>query len=142
MRGGGGAMRRAWAGLAAAAALALALALALRRRPRPVREVLFFPSQPICTEALLAEAEGPGAVRRPCRCPLPRGDCALGRLLRRLLAARRSLELCLFAFSSPPLARAVQLLHRRGVRVRVVTDAQSMAMKGSQIGRLRHAGEA
>ncbi|XP_068002694.1 mitochondrial cardiolipin hydrolase [Melanerpes formicivorus] len=136
-------MRGAWAGLAAAAALGLALAvLVWRRRPRPVREVLFFPSQPICTEALLAEAAAPGAGSRPrpCPCPLPRGDCALGRLLRRLLSARRSLELCLFAFSSPPLARAVQLLHRRGVRVRLVTDAQSMAMKGSQIGLLRHAG--
>ncbi|NXX39193.1 PLD6 hydrolase, partial [Tricholaema leucomelas] len=133
-------MPRAWAGLAAAA-LALALAVSLwRRRPRPVREVLFFPSPPICTEALLAEAAGPGAVTRPCRCPLPRGDCSLSRLLRRLLSARRTLELCLFAFSSPQLARAVQLLHRRGVRVRVVIDAQSMEMKGSQIGLLRHAG--
>ncbi|XP_054036209.1 mitochondrial cardiolipin hydrolase [Dryobates pubescens] len=135
-------MRGAWAGLAAAAAaLGLALAVSVwRRRPRPVREVLFFPSQLVCTEALLAEAAAPGAGSRPCPCPLPRGDCALSRLLRRLLSARRSLELCLFAFSSPQLACAVQLLHRRGVRVRVVTDAQSMAMKGSQIGLLRHAG--
>ncbi|NXK45723.1 PLD6 hydrolase, partial [Chauna torquata] len=75
-----------------------------------------------------------------CPCPLPRGDCAFSRLLRRLLSARRSLELCLFAFSSPQLGRAVRLLHRRGVRVRVVTDAQYMALRGSQIGLLRHAG--
>ncbi|NXF88250.1 PLD6 hydrolase, partial [Eubucco bourcierii] len=131
-----------WAGLAAVApALALALAVSVwRRRPRPVREVLFFPSQPVCTEALLSEAVGPGAVTRPCRCPLPRGDCSFSRLLRHLLSARRSLELCLFAFSSPQLAQAVQLLHRRGVRVRVVTDAQSMETRGSQIGLLRHAG--
>ncbi|XP_059682569.1 mitochondrial cardiolipin hydrolase, partial [Gavia stellata] len=126
--------------LAAAAALALALAAWRRRRRRPVREVLFFPSRPSCTEALLAEAAGPGAAARPCPCPLPRGDCSLSRLLRRLLSARRSLEICLFAFSSPQLGRAVQLLHRRGVRVRVVTDAQYMGLHGSQIGLLRHAG--
>ncbi|XP_075292672.1 mitochondrial cardiolipin hydrolase [Opisthocomus hoazin] len=130
------------AGLALAAlALALSLALAAwRRRRRPVREVLFFPSPPRCTEALLAEAAGSGGAARPCPCPLPRGDCALGRLLRRLLSARRSLELCLFAFSSPQLGHAVCLLHRRGVRVRVVTDAQYMGLPGSQIGLLRRAG--
>ncbi|NXT53235.1 PLD6 hydrolase, partial [Pluvianellus socialis] len=71
---------------------------------------------------------------------LPHGDCALSRLLRRLLAARRSLEICLFAFSSPQLGRAVRLLHGRGVRVRVVTDAQYMGLRGSQIGLLRQAG--
>ncbi|NXN74225.1 PLD6 hydrolase, partial [Himantopus himantopus] len=75
-----------------------------------------------------------------CPCPLPHGDCALSRLLRRLLSARRSLEICLFAFSSPQLGHAVRLLHRRGVRVRIVTDAQYMGLQGSQIGLLRHAG--
>ncbi|XP_067162658.1 mitochondrial cardiolipin hydrolase [Apteryx mantelli] len=131
------ARRRAGLALAVlAAALALEALAAWRRRRRPVREVLFFPSRVTCTEALLAEAAPPGA----CRCPLPRGDCPLSRLLRRLLSARRSLEICLFAFSSPQLGRAVQLLHRRGVRVRVVTDAQYMALSGSQIGHLRRAG--
>ncbi|NXD86266.1 PLD6 hydrolase, partial [Halcyon senegalensis] len=135
-------MRAARAGLALAAALALALALGAwrRRRRRPVREVLFFPSLPSCTEALLAEAAEPGAAALPCPCPLPRGDCSFSRLLRCLLSARRSLEICLFAFSSPQLGRAVRLLHRRGVRVRVVTDAQYMGLRGSQIGLLRHAG--
>ncbi|NXC74545.1 PLD6 hydrolase, partial [Anhinga anhinga] len=75
-----------------------------------------------------------------CPCPLPRGDSSLSRLLRHLLSARRSLDICLFAFSCPQLGRAVQLLHRRGVRVRVVTDAQYMGLQGSQIGLLRHAG--
>ncbi|NXI42405.1 PLD6 hydrolase, partial [Galbula dea] len=131
-------------------ALAVGLALGLvtwwrwrrpRPRPRPVREVLFFPSQPSCTEALLAEAAGPGSAKlRPCPCPLPRLDCSLSRLLRRLLSARRSLDLCLFAFCSPQLGQAVRILHRRGVRVRLLTDAMSMGFSGSQIGLLRQAG--
>ncbi|NXX22232.1 PLD6 hydrolase, partial [Podargus strigoides] len=134
-----GEQRRAGLAVAVAAALAL-LACWWRRQRRPVREVLLFPSPPSCTAALLAEAAGLGAEVRPCLCPLPRRDCSLSRLLRHVLSARRSLDLCLFAFSSPQLGRAVQLLHQRGVRVRVVTDAQYMELRGSQIGLLRHTG--
>lgn len=128
----------------AAAGLALALETlpaVLRwlwvRRRRPRREVLFFPSQVTCTEALL---RSPGATPSGCPCSLPHGESSLSRLLSALLAARVSLELCLFAFSSPQLGRAVQLLHQRGVRVRVVTDCDYMALNGSQIGLLRKAG--
>ncbi|NXU89493.1 PLD6 hydrolase, partial [Xiphorhynchus elegans] len=120
----------------AAVAVAVAVLVAKWRRPRPLREVLFFPCRPCCLEALLAEPP-PG---RPCPCPLPRADTSLSRLVRRLLSARRSLDLCIFSFSCPLLARAVHLLHRRGVRVRLVTDAQYMGLRGSQIGTLRHAG--
>ncbi|XP_037664535.1 mitochondrial cardiolipin hydrolase [Choloepus didactylus] len=133
--------------VAAAAAVSLALALEalpaalrwLRGGRRRRREVLFFPSQVTCTEALL---QAPGAAAGPagCLCSLPHGESSLSRLLRALLDARASLELCLFAFSSPQLGRAVQLLHQRGVRVRVITDCDYMALNGSQIGLLRKAG--
>ncbi|XP_077019471.1 mitochondrial cardiolipin hydrolase [Tamandua tetradactyla] len=132
------------------AAVALGLALALEVLPavlrwlrggrRPGRrEVIFFPSQVTCTEALL-QAPGAGPAPAGCLCGLPHGESSLSRLLRALLAARASLELCLFAFSSPQLGRAVQLLHQRGVRVRVITDCDYMALNGSQIGLLRKAG--
>ncbi|KAG8521841.1 Mitochondrial cardiolipin hydrolase [Galemys pyrenaicus] len=136
-----------------AAAVAVGLTLALEvlpsvlhwlragRRSRSRREVLFFPSQVTCTEALL-QAPGVEASEPSINCPcsLPHGESSLSRLLRALLAARASLELCLFAFSSPQLGRAVQLLHQRGVRVRVITDCDYMALNGSQIGLLRKAG--
>ncbi|KAL6048368.1 hypothetical protein STEG23_000061 [Scotinomys teguina] len=108
------------------------------RRPR--REVLFFPSQVTCTEALLQTPDLPPRPSSGCLCSLPHSESSLSRLLRALLAARSSLELCLFAFSSPQLGRAVQLLHQRGVRVRVITDCDYMALNGSQIGLLRKAG--
>nr|XP_044987573.1 mitochondrial cardiolipin hydrolase isoform X2 [Jaculus jaculus] len=137
--------RSSWRLLVAAGAV---FALALEALPclvrwllagrRPRREVLFFPSQVTCTEALL-QAPGAAPARPPagCPCSLPHSESSLSRLLRALLAARSSLELCLFAFSSPQLGRAVQLLHQRGVRVRVITDCDYMALNGSQIGLLR-----
>lgn len=132
---------------AAGASLALALEalpwlmrwLLAGRRPR--REVLFFPSQVTCTEALLQAPGLPSGPSSGCPCSLPHSESSLSRLLRALLAARSSLELCLFAFSSPQLGRAVQLLHQRGVRVRVITDCDYMALNGSQIGLLRKAGK-
>lgn len=152
--GRGGMERLRWR-VAAVATLGLALALealpsvlhwlrAWRRRgwrSSLRREVLFFPSQVTCTEALLqAPSEGPSGPPAGCLCSLPHGESSLSRLLSALLAARASLELCLFAFSSPQLGRAVQLLHQRGVRVRVITDCDYMALNGSQIGLLRKAG--
>lgn len=123
-------------GLAAVAVtVTLELVYGFLKRRRPVREVLFFPTPLICTEPLLS----PGTC---CTCPLPHHTGgALSQLMRRLLQARRSLELCIFTFSSAPLARAVLLLHARGVRVRVITDSDYMAASGSQIGALRKAGE-
>ncbi|XP_053419691.1 mitochondrial cardiolipin hydrolase [Nycticebus coucang] len=138
-------------GWSATAAVAVGLALALEALPwvlrrlragrrRPRREVLFFPSQVTCTEALLQAPGAPAGPHTGCPCSLPHGESSLSRLLRALLAARASLELCLFAFSSPQLGRAVQLLHQRGVRVRAITDCDYMALNGSQIGLLRKAG--
>ncbi|XP_054849654.1 mitochondrial cardiolipin hydrolase [Eublepharis macularius] len=122
---------------------ALAEWLLRRRREVRVREVLFFPSRVTCVEGLLAAARedgGKGLRLAPCLCSLPHEESELSRLLARLLSARRSLELCIFAFSCPQLSCAILLLQRRGVRVRVVTDADYMAVKGSQIGILRKAG--
>ncbi|XP_053327384.1 mitochondrial cardiolipin hydrolase [Spea bombifrons] len=121
----------------AGAALCLSLEMMFRcirrRRRRPLREVLFFPAPLSCTEPVLS----PGLS---CPCPLPHTDTALCRLLRLLLGAQRSLEVCVFTVSSQPLARAVLQLHHRGVRVRVISDSDYMASHGSQIGVLRQEG--
>ncbi|XP_048350108.1 mitochondrial cardiolipin hydrolase [Sphaerodactylus townsendi] len=133
--------RGLWWGLASVAAAVgcelLVEWLLRRREARRLREALFFPSRLSCVEGQIAAAEG-GA---PCLCSLPHDDrTSLGRLVARLLSARRSLDLCLFAFSSHQLRRVLLLLHHRGVRIRVITDADYMALRGSQIGALRLAG--
>ncbi|KPP75411.1 mitochondrial cardiolipin hydrolase-like [Scleropages formosus] len=79
----------------------------------PLKEVLFFPTSVTCVEHLL---------------------------LRHLLSATSSLDLCVFAFSNQELSRTVLLLRSRGVAVRILTDKNYMIMSGSQIGALRRAG--
>ncbi|KAG9338758.1 hypothetical protein JZ751_025194, partial [Albula glossodonta] len=103
-----------------------------------LKEVLFFPTTLTCVEHLFQPSP---RLTIPCPCPLPHGlDTPFTRLLQHLLSASMSLDLCVFAFSSQELSRAVLLLQTRGVAVRVVTDKDYMAITGSQIGTLRNAG--
>ncbi|XP_023647699.1 mitochondrial cardiolipin hydrolase [Paramormyrops kingsleyae] len=117
----------------------LRLVRARRGAPRgPLKEVLFFPVDITCVEHLLRAGE---ALPNSCPCPLPHGqETSFTRLLRHLLSASTSLDLCIFAFSNQSLSRAVLLLQARGVVVRVVTDTSYMAISGSQISTLRRAG--
>ncbi|XP_036381468.1 mitochondrial cardiolipin hydrolase [Megalops cyprinoides] len=111
------------------------------RSPRgPLKEVLFFPTTTTCVEHLL-NPNTRSTVSCPCPCPLPHGlETPFTRLLQHLLSASVSLDLCVFAFSSQELSRAVLLLQGRGVAVRVITDKDYMVITGSQIGTLRKAG--
>ncbi|XP_072319299.1 mitochondrial cardiolipin hydrolase isoform X2 [Eucyclogobius newberryi] len=77
----------------------------------------------------------------PCYCALPHGvETSLSRLLRHILSATLSLDLCVFAFSNMDLCRAVLALHKKGVVIRVLSDKDYIAISGSQIGPLRKAG--
>ncbi|KAJ8264024.1 hypothetical protein GJAV_G00144210 [Gymnothorax javanicus] len=108
-------------------------------RRGPLNEVLFFPTAVTCVEHLFNPDQR--ITISPCPCPLPHGlETSFTRLLRHLLSAALSLDLCVFAFSSQELSRAVLLLQARGVAVRVVTDKDYMSITGSQIGTLRRAG--
>lgn len=108
----------------------------LRDSRGPLKEVLFFPSPQVCVEHLFTSHRS-----FPCACPFPHGiQTSFSRLLEHLLSARTSLEMCIFSFSNMEMSRAILLLHKRGVVVRVVTDRDYMTITGSQIGALRKAG--
>uniref|UniRef100_UPI0037E94CE5 mitochondrial cardiolipin hydrolase n=1 Tax=Semicossyphus pulcher TaxID=241346 RepID=UPI0037E94CE5 len=111
----------------------------LQRRLRPgktLNEVLIFPSELACVERIFNPSSS-----YTCLCPFPHGvESSFSRLLRYILSASSSLDLCVFAFSNMDLGRAVLALHSRGVTVRVLTDKDYAAIPGSQIGALRKAG--
>nr|XP_046267185.1 mitochondrial cardiolipin hydrolase isoform X4 [Scatophagus argus] len=122
-------------------ALSLSLELVgwLLRRFRPGRilnEVLFFPSKMACVEHIFAPSSP-----HSCFCSLPHGiETSFSRLLRHILSASSSLDLCVFAFSNMHLSRAVLALHSRGVTIRVLSDKDYATIPGTQIGVLRKAG--
>ncbi|XP_041838013.1 mitochondrial cardiolipin hydrolase isoform X1 [Melanotaenia boesemani] len=106
------------------------------RSRRTLNQVLFFPSETACVEHIFTPTSP-----RFCSCSLPHGvETSFSRLLRHILSASTSLDLCVFSFSNMVLSRAVLLLHSKGVTIRVLTDKDYSAISGSQIGVLREAG--
>ncbi|KAF3852246.1 hypothetical protein F7725_005601 [Dissostichus mawsoni] len=109
-----------------------------RLRPKRARtEVLFFPSEMACLEHIFAPSSP-----QSCCCPLPHGvETSFSRLVRCILSASSSLDVCVFAFSNIDLCKAVLTLRCRGVTIRVLCDKDYAAIHGSQIGVLRRAGK-
>ncbi|KAL1005795.1 hypothetical protein UPYG_G00064090 [Umbra pygmaea] len=102
----------------------------------PLKEVLFFPTEVACIEHVF-NPDSPF----PCPCSLPHGvQTSFSRLLAHILSASSSLDVCMFAFTSMSLSRAVLALQTRGVTVRIFTDVAYILITGSQIGAMRKAG--
>jgi phosphatidylserine/phosphatidylglycerophosphate/cardiolipin synthase-like enzyme len=70
------------------------------------------------------------------------GDGPLEAIVRLLGEARASADICVFTITDDRITRALLDAHRRGVRVRVVTDNDKALDPGSDIRRLRDAGVA
>ena len=84
---------------------------------------------------------GKGACRRR-HCRFAHGPTSLKALLGELQAARSSLDIAVFTFTCNELADAVLAAVRRGVRVRLITDDDQMASRGSDVARLAKGGVA
>jgi phosphatidylserine/phosphatidylglycerophosphate/cardiolipin synthase-like enzyme len=68
------------------------------------------------------------------------GDGPLSAIVRLLGEARASADICVFTITDDRITRALLDTHRRGVRVRVVTDNDKALDLGSDIRRLREGG--
>jgi phosphatidylserine/phosphatidylglycerophosphate/cardiolipin synthase-like enzyme len=68
------------------------------------------------------------------------GDACLMVICEELRAARESADLCVFTITDDRISKAVLDAHRRGVRVRIITDNDKALDQGSDVHRLRRAG--
>ena len=97
--------------------------------------VLFFPDKHLACRQLLFEGR---CNRRNCQ--FSHEETSLSKLIRVLLGAKESLDVCVFTINCRELADAVVLLHKSGVVVRVLTDDEQMGTIGSQIEKFRREG--
>ncbi|GAB3822045.1 phospholipase D-like domain-containing protein [Pontibacter rugosus] len=69
----------------------------------------------------------------------PGGDC-LHAILESINNASHSLKICVFTISDDRISRAIQEAHRRGVKVKIITDNEKLYDLGSDIRSLAEAG--
>jgi mitochondrial cardiolipin hydrolase len=69
----------------------------------------------------------------------PHHDCA-NRIGDLFMAARRGVDVCVFTITDDRISNAILSAHRRGVKIRIVTDNDKSFDPGSDIGRFGAAG--
>lgn len=85
----------------------------------------------------LAPAGSPPTVAEACFSP--QHACA-GRIVQLFDSARRSADVCVFTVTDDRITEAIERAHRRGARIRVITDDDKQFDPGSDVERLAHAG--
>ena len=53
------------------------------------------------------------------------------KMVKYISMAKRSLDLCIFSFTNDDLANEIIAAHKRGVKVRIITDDEAMQGKGA-----------
>ncbi|TMW60160.1 hypothetical protein Poli38472_000202 [Pythium oligandrum] len=99
-------------------------------------EVMFFPDPRLPCKAAIAN--------EPCtqkRCRFDHDlDTNLLKILRYLRSAKKTMDICVFTITSDEIAEEVLAAHKRGVRVRVITDDGQSKGVGSDIQKFVDAG--
>ncbi|MBX9585165.1 MAG: hypothetical protein K2X87_33070 [Gemmataceae bacterium] len=90
---------------------------------------------PVATQPPAADAPG-----LPATVAFAPGEACLNLIVRRLSAARKTLDLCVFTITDDRISRPILDAHRRGVKVRIISDNDKARDPGSDIGRFREAG--
>ena len=102
---------------------------------QPTMQVLFFPDKLLACRQFLFDG---GCSRKNCQ--FAHKETSLSKLVRVLLEAKQSLDVCVFTINCRELADAVIEQHKNGVVVRVLTDDEQMGSTGSQIEKFRREG--
>ncbi|MCZ2340308.1 MAG: phospholipase D-like domain-containing protein [Bacteroidales bacterium] len=68
------------------------------------------------------------------------GDACLGQIAHRFAAVRRFADVCVFTITDNRIARVILEAHRRGVKIRIISDNEKALDPGSDIEQLADAG--
>ncbi|KAG2443325.1 hypothetical protein HYH02_009391 [Chlamydomonas schloesseri] len=100
-----------------------------------VVETLFFPDEKLPCR----NNRKPGGCHRP-HCDYAHTPTSLSRFLDYLGSATRTLDICVFTITNDDISDVVLELHKRGVRVRIISDNDQAHTQGSDIDKFRQAG--
>jgi len=103
---------------------------------KEIEEVLFFPDKEVACKDYFIGEDGCSNMK----CKFSHDHSSLSRLYQFLHEARHSLDVCVFVICCVDLADVLIEAHRNNVHVRVICDDEQLDITGSQIWKLRKAG--
>ena len=62
------------------------------------------------------------------------------KMVKYISMAKKTIDLCIFSFTNDDLANEIIAAHKRGVKVRIITDDEAMKGKGADAKRCSDAG--
>jgi phosphatidylserine/phosphatidylglycerophosphate/cardiolipin synthase-like enzyme len=68
------------------------------------------------------------------------GDACLSRIVHRFQSVQRSADVCVFTITDDRISRAILDAHRRGVKLRIISDAEKADDRGSDMAEFAAAG--
>jgi cardiolipin hydrolase len=68
------------------------------------------------------------------------GETCLNAIIAGINSTQRSLNICVFTISDDRITRAILQAHRKGIKVKIITDNEKLYDKGSDIRELAQAG--
>ncbi|OWF50824.1 mitochondrial cardiolipin hydrolase-like [Mizuhopecten yessoensis] len=101
-------------------------------------EVIFFPDSQVACIDYFTKVNG--CVARDCK--FSHKENSLSKLFMILSKSTKSMDVCVFVLTCTDLTDLLIQAHKRGVRVRVITDCEQVDATGSQVWRLRSEGVA
>jgi mitochondrial cardiolipin hydrolase len=88
----------------------------------------------------LARAQGPDEVPSLAEAHFSPGDRCRRRISALLDQSRRGVDICVFTITDDHISRAILRAHKRGVRVRIISDDDKAQDRGSDVQELERAG--
>ena len=68
------------------------------------------------------------------------GDACLGLIVNHIINARQTLDICVFTITDDRISNLIVAAHKRGVKVRIITDNEKAYDPGSDVPRFRESG--
>lgn len=68
------------------------------------------------------------------------GEACLGLIVNHIINARRTIDICVFTITDDRISNMIVAAHKRGVKIRIITDNEKAYDPGSDVPRFREAG--
>ncbi len=89
---------------------------------------------------VIVPAQNTGVGEQSSTATFSPGEACLGMIVNHLINARRTIDICVFTITDDRISNTILAAHKRGVKLRIITDNEKAYDAGSDVSRFREAG--